>query len=267
MRALLKEYVTTSYSAVLFGVLSLLKHQLSETLLFQHNPEEVELWLRVLPQTKRAADAKAPDGTPLTDEGESVIAFLDECVQRCLKTPYRYLEDAEKLAGDARRASNELEGAEHVDTFVSPLLMTVLEQLSAKVAGTLLTPSDILALASFLRKLVFGLATEGVTIGFLDAFARAVDGALAEERLKSTCKLLRGAIRYEVELLHTYVQRFQGTPDLASHGRLAFEEPMDGISELVDQTMESGIISFSFLCSGSADIFETRSKKARRYCS
>jgi nucleolar pre-ribosomal-associated protein 1 len=34
------------------------------------------------------SDEEVHDGGPLVDEADAVISFFDDCVQRCLKTPY-----------------------------------------------------------------------------------------------------------------------------------------------------------------------------------
>jgi nucleolar pre-ribosomal-associated protein 1 len=41
---------------------------------------------------------------------------------------------------------------------LSPLVMPVLEQSTVKLVGKLLTPSDALAIAGFVRRLVFNFA-------------------------------------------------------------------------------------------------------------
>jgi nucleolar pre-ribosomal-associated protein 1 len=46
------------------------------------------------------------------------------------------------------------------EAFASPLLMTVLEQVVAKVDGKLMTPSDTLAVFTFLRQLLVRLASK-----------------------------------------------------------------------------------------------------------
>ncbi|TFK24236.1 hypothetical protein FA15DRAFT_423825 [Coprinopsis marcescibilis] len=181
---------------------SLVKHILSSTLLFQDDPEEVDLWLNSLPigprrvkivtrPKKKGGDEgdvneedeemetltlypEAPDGTRLTDERESVISFFDECVQRFLKAPYKYIEEMTSLTSTARSTSTSDSGAGEamdIDSVAEPtqnvskaaiptpsaLLCTVVEQLLAKVKGKFLPPSDVLAITTYLRKLLFAL--------------------------------------------------------------------------------------------------------------
>ncbi|KAJ2930741.1 hypothetical protein H1R20_g6371, partial [Candolleomyces eurysporus] len=108
------------------------------------------------------------DGTTLTDERLSVVAFLEDCVLRCLKTPYKYIEELESLAGDAAGEGRDVDSGASLP---SPLLITLVEQLEAKLisqggskgsSAVLLTPSDVLAIASYLRALLFSL------VGMLD---------------------------------------------------------------------------------------------------
>lgn len=95
---LLKMYAVTQSMAIRSATAVLLQHSLSSSLLFQHDPDELVLWLRSLPSTARPVDAQAPDGTSLTDERDAVISFLDECAQLCAKIPYRFLEELRSLA-------------------------------------------------------------------------------------------------------------------------------------------------------------------------
>ncbi|KAF6749443.1 hypothetical protein DFP72DRAFT_1173580 [Ephemerocybe angulata] len=153
---------------------------------------EVEVWIESLPvglrrvrEVKRLVDVnnddgedqektvtvfpETLDGTTLTDERTSVVTFLEDCVLRCSKTPYKYIEELEKMAG----VSPSVSGASDSTTTArlpSPLLVTLVEQLEAKLisqgsagSASLLTPSDVLAISVYLRALLFAL------VGKLDA--------------------------------------------------------------------------------------------------
>lgn len=110
-------------------------------------------------------ESESPDGAKLTDEVDAVITFLDDCLQRCSKNVYRYLEDLEQQHQqystaksdddrmDVDRPSTRGCGSIHV----SPLMITVIEQLSAKTRNSTLSPSDFLSLVSFVRKLTMKL--------------------------------------------------------------------------------------------------------------
>ncbi|KAG6810207.1 hypothetical protein H0H92_012898 [Tricholoma furcatifolium] len=103
--------------------------------------------------SRRRQGTKSPDGAPLTDEGDGVITFLDDCVLRCLKTLYRYIEDLDAL--ENLRDGPSQRRTERVEPLPNPLLvMTVLGQLKIKVSKKIVSGSDVLALASFVRKLM-----------------------------------------------------------------------------------------------------------------
>jgi nucleolar pre-ribosomal-associated protein 1 len=175
----------------------LLRHILGESILFQEDPDEPDLWLASLPSSRRSPGTESPDGASLTDEADGVITFLDDCVQRCLKTPYRYIEDLY----DIRNTDNH-----GLDVYPSPLFMTVLEQLSIKIEKKSLSPSDVLALATFVRKLVVGLMKKLEDVEILLAVAGKVDGMLTVDRLFAGYPIITAAIRREVALLRACLE-------------------------------------------------------------
>ncbi|WFD42222.1 hypothetical protein MPSI1_000863 [Malassezia psittaci] len=96
----------------------LLFYQLSKTTVFAHDTSEIQAWLITL---------------PLPDEGlSSVLNFVDDCWQRCLKTPHRY---AERARSHFNRNTSKLDinGA----PFASPLLMTIVEQARIRLSKKL----------------------------------------------------------------------------------------------------------------------------------
>ncbi|KAK7440039.1 hypothetical protein VKT23_017290 [Stygiomarasmius scandens] len=176
---------------------SLLERMLSNSVLFQDSPDEPSLWLACLPQIQRPSNGSAaPDGVVLTDEVQSVVAFLDDCIQRCSKTPYRYIDELHAMLNDVA----SLDSSPHQAT-VSPLLVTVLEQLTIKVTNKLLSPSDVLALSTFVRKLVLKLSCQTDDLRFLRAFACKVDDALNEGKLFGEYPVVSRGIRREVGIL------------------------------------------------------------------
>ncbi|KAG2014276.1 hypothetical protein CC2G_011109 [Coprinopsis cinerea AmutBmut pab1-1] len=263
---------TGNYELSIHGqIASLVKHVLASTLLFQDDPDEVDFWLNSLPYSVRRVKVvtrskkregggegkdtgrdeaedeeddemqtitvypETPDGTPLMDEREAVIAFLDECVQRCLKAPYKYIEEMESFANadstvmdvdstsDSTRLSPSTTGS--VST-PSPLLCTVVEQLAAKVRAKLLSPSDLLAITTFLRKLLFALLgrtdlwtvegegggslqTSNPNLGVLLSIANRISDSLDVEKLFFADEeegsprhgLIKQVVRREVDLM------------------------------------------------------------------
>ncbi|TFK65850.1 hypothetical protein BDN72DRAFT_178326, partial [Pluteus cervinus] len=204
LHILLIAFTSTKIPSIRHSLLQLLNHLLKSTILFQEDPDETTLWFKSLPHTKRSTDAEAPDGAKLTDEAESVVGFLDECVQRCLKTPYKYIEELYALQSSFSSTSEDQDqdvSSPHLDAYPSPLIMTLLEQLNAKITAKLLLPSDILALASYLRKLVYQLTTKQSDLAFLRMFVERLDEVLAGERLGEEFPVVSAAIRREVGLM------------------------------------------------------------------
>lgn len=197
---LLEAYTRSDVPAIRTALCELLQHVLAESIMFQEEPDEPHLWLLSLPTSRRAADTESRDGASLTDEADSVITFLDECIQRCLKTPYRYLEE---LYAISKTTDSDNQG---IDACPSPLLLTVLEQLSVKVEKKSLSPSDVLALTTFMRKLVLRLMTKLQSLKILLAVAAKVDDMLSVDRLFTDYPIVTSAIRREVALLWACLQ-------------------------------------------------------------
>jgi nucleolar pre-ribosomal-associated protein 1 len=210
LHILLSEYISTNGTAVRSGIAALIQKHLATTLLFQHDPDEIHSWLSAIPITRRAPDAHTADGTPLSDERETIVSFLDECIQRCTKTPYRYLEEFDALLASTV-GQPEADSVHEVLTSHSPLLMTVLEQLSAKTVGMLLTPSELLAIASFSRKLLFLLATTRSDLRILRECAKRLATVLrrASDLLKEH-PMVATAIVHEVNILLVMLDSLQG---------------------------------------------------------
>lgn len=118
--------------------------QLGQGVLFEHDPSEVEVWLESLPQTSNTGISR-------------LLSFLDECFQRCNKTPYKYLEDSLSFFSSQKNSSAmDVDGDErptNLQFLPSPLLFTLVEQLKAKIQGKIITPADNLDIVSFLRRL------------------------------------------------------------------------------------------------------------------
>ncbi|KAA1478653.1 hypothetical protein DENSPDRAFT_692792 [Dentipellis sp. KUC8613] len=201
---LLHSYVSTETTAIRNETEALLKRVLSESVLFQHDADEVYLWLSAVHPLCRPTQNEAPDGAPLTDEGNAVITFLDDCIQRCLKTPYKYIEGLQALVPEDDTAVQES------DNHPSPVIMTLLEQLNAKIAGRLLSASDALAVASFLRRLLVKLAGKELDLRFLRACADRFTAAVAREKLFEDYHVMSAAILHEAAIADASLRRLAG---------------------------------------------------------
>ncbi|KAK1230054.1 hypothetical protein PQX77_006870 [Marasmius sp. AFHP31] len=152
-------YASLSPSSSVTVLTKVLQHILGNSIILRPSHDEVSIWLSCLPVSVRPEQgSQSPDGAPLTDEIDAVVTFLDECVQRCVKTPYRYIDDLRNLGTEIRQSNMDVDGIADDDDLPSPLLMTVLEQLRIKVAQQLISPSDALAITTFLKKLLFRLS-------------------------------------------------------------------------------------------------------------
>ncbi|KAJ7459833.1 ribosome 60S biogenesis N-terminal-domain-containing protein [Mycena latifolia] len=178
----------------------LLVHLLSDSIVFQQNEEEPSLWLSALPTARRPSDNnyESLKGVSLVDEAAAVINFLDECIQKCLKTPYRYIEEMQTLHGPEIQQSSR-------DELPSPLIMVVLEQLVAKVASKQASPSDVFALAMFLRRLVLRLAGMQDDLLFLRQIATKIQEILGPDAGVSDYPDISDAIRREMKIMRSYL--------------------------------------------------------------
>ncbi|RDX51579.1 hypothetical protein OH76DRAFT_1554958 [Lentinus brumalis] len=233
---LLKAYIVTSVPAVRTAIVALLRHILAPGVLFQHDPDEITLWLDSLPLTHRLPDAKAPDGTPLTDEGDSVITFLDDCVQRCVKTPYKYVEELQALYSTTTIDADVSAIGTRPEAFPSPLLATVIEQLGAKLRGRLLTPSDALALVTFVRKLLVLLVGKTSDLALTSALVQKISSLLMNPTmLFSERTTVEAALTREMTILKSSLQQLQNPIKPKDRGgNPHFEEYMIGLQERLE---------------------------------
>ncbi|KIK54460.1 hypothetical protein GYMLUDRAFT_1022449 [Collybiopsis luxurians FD-317 M1] len=109
----------------------LLQQVLSSSVLFRRNEgvndryssgfEEVQLWLAALAGNRDLEDA------------DTVVAFLDDCVQRCMRTPERYLDALGEVFDATMSRVAQPSEADVQDGLPSPLLMTLVEQLDNRI--------------------------------------------------------------------------------------------------------------------------------------
>jgi nucleolar pre-ribosomal-associated protein 1 len=194
-------YTKTCHPSVRIATSDLLVHLLSSSIMFSHDHFELDLWLGALPSTHRGANATAPDGTELTDESSAVLAFLDDCIQRCLKTPYRYLEDGHAFFNQNVHLKAVSFTPDDPGVSPSPLLMAVLDQLRAKCVANLLSSSDILAIATFMRKLVCALTTKMHDLQRVCALGSKIEEILSSTAVAPDSIVMQKAIKRESELL------------------------------------------------------------------
>jgi nucleolar pre-ribosomal-associated protein 1 len=105
----------------------LIKEAMLGTILFEHNVKEWDVWQYALDKTS-----------------DFLLDFFDECVQRCLKTPYRYIEMA-------RVALTEV----HDTLCAGPIFFVMLEQYTIRLqSGFLEDNSSKVAFWDFVEQFI-----------------------------------------------------------------------------------------------------------------
>ena len=198
---LLSAYVSIGVIAVRDVIGALLRRLLSESILFEHDAEEVYLWLSSLPIGTPSKGTGTPDA-PLLDEQTAVISFLDDCMQLGLKMPYGYIEEIAVLSRGSTVNNNDQDGG----NAPSPLLATIMEQVFARVSANLLCPLSVLAIVSFVRKLLVRLSGKQGSMMLLVQLSERLsslpfdDGGLTEVHVIS-----RRAVAREIIALKNYL--------------------------------------------------------------
>lgn len=192
-------------------VLSLLVQSLKDSLLFQHNPDELRLWLNCLLHTmQHPTSAQSVNSVPESDRRKSLLVFLDDCMQRCAKTPYKYLEEMHSLQGSeiASKSIREptLDSSDTVHTLeMSPLVMTVIEQLAAKSRGSLLSASDLITIVSYIRNVVVSLLGNQNDMNLCRAIIRKLEIILTERESMDGRPSVSAALAKELAIISTCV--------------------------------------------------------------
>lgn len=186
-----------------------------ESILFDHDRQEWHAWLSCLPRTR---NPRIKPSAMLAMERLHLLSFLDDCVRRCMKTPYRYIEEAQALAAQSGSMVD-------ASTFPSPLLFTALEQFQAKLAGHHIASDAADVVIIFLRQLILSM------LGKLEAdnvrlLAKRLDMCIDAAEAKRETKL--ESLRCQVGVLQQQIDCFDGKK-IASSATVTFK-PMEGES-------------------------------------
>lgn len=102
---LLTLYLRTPYKHIRDLTARLVNQTLSDSFMFKHDPEEVDLWLQALPQNYMSRSS----GTTITmsTEQDSVLGFLDDCFARFGKAQYRYTDQLVDLVNNTAAQQNK----------------------------------------------------------------------------------------------------------------------------------------------------------------
>ncbi|KAK3825715.1 MAG: ribosome 60S biogenesis N-terminal-domain-containing protein, partial [Benniella sp.] len=140
-------FLTTAHPQIKSLTKRLISKLLGESILFQHDPSEPDLWVEALP----VSNYGRPD---LTSDQTAFLHFLDDCVARCLRTPYKYVDQSTAILSTLQdsMAIDPSQQQNFTQSF-SPLLMTVLEQFQYIYAKD--TSKDVAcSIAIFLYRLL-----------------------------------------------------------------------------------------------------------------
>jgi len=212
LRILLQGYLETQTAAIRREIGLLLRHVMADDPLFQHDPDEIYLWLECIPLSVSRGGTKSPDGVELVDGGGAVIKFLDDCFLRCARTPYKYFEDLSAVVPLPPSSQNSTEHSvvKQPELFPSPVLMTLLEQLSVLVKNNP-SPSNIYSLSAFIRHLIFRLAQKTQSLWFIQAVAEKAEIMFGDDVLASYPSIMK-AVRREFRILRACLGGLGGPP-------------------------------------------------------
>lgn len=198
---------STRTPAIESALKGLLVHLLSRSILFQEDPHEADTWIRALPSRKPIyanlpAHLLANTELYLQDEAQGVAVFFDDCVQRCLKTPYRYVEAARSIISTTL-SNRDITIQDDIESYPSPLIMTMLEQLEAKINNQTLMPSHIVGVVTYLRKVLFLLVGKTNDLTHLKTISEKLKTATSNLKIddRSGVSLSRRAVQKELNLL------------------------------------------------------------------
>lgn len=144
--------------------------------MFEHDHGELNIWLEALPALSSASDIS--QRAFLVAQQIHLLSFLDECVRRCMKTPYRYLEDVTTLIPDY------FEPTRRPHEMVSPLIMVILEQLRAKIAGQLIATEAVGVVLAYLKRVFLGLSGKVRDGRWLNEVVKRLEVGVREAREK-----------------------------------------------------------------------------------
>lgn len=169
---------TTTYHST-----ALLQTLLINTPLYDHDPSELDIFLSSLPRLP------AESGAAGVIQQVHFLSFIDDCVRRCTKLPYRYIDEVISLIPDYFLLGDEA-------SLPSPLLMTILEQWVAKVGGQHISSEAAGVVARVIRRLILGTLGKMRDCIWVEAYIGKMDGVLSKLRAEGNVKEgLEGVVR------------------------------------------------------------------------
>jgi len=166
--------------------------------MFDHDREEWTLWIDCLPRT-RSLEVKT--SATLALERLHLLGFIDDCIRRCMKTPYRYIEEVSALT-----SQHQIEVKQ--STLPSPLLFTMLEQFQAKLAGHHIASDAADVIMTYLRQIILSMTSKQHDFGVIALLEEKLRACLAAAEVKRETPL--PTLTAQNELLRAQISAFSG---------------------------------------------------------
>lgn len=191
---LLTLYISTPLEQVKTACEQLLKSLLAPSSFFEHDSAEIDAWLSSLPQAdthvasqaddeSRSKPSVTPSQQQISSEQRAVIAFLDECLLRCAKTPYRYIEASRQFLrenGSKDAEDDESQATSGADLLASPWLMALLEQFCIRIDKGLFDDAEsVEGFTAFFARLLPTLCAYARHTSTFEAMAFKINGHIA----------------------------------------------------------------------------------------
>lgn len=191
-----------------------------DSALFEHDPQELKIWLDALPRSSRSPDARGPENEELGDEKDAVVAILDKAVRECIKVPWHYLE-ASMLLYSISSSSRQEDGKEMDGTLegyspssaASPLLMALLEIFATMIRGQLKAPSSsALSVATYLRQVVLGVCIKQPDSQYALRVVAKLESIMETANHESHTRSILKAISREIKILREAILSMDNLP-------------------------------------------------------
>ncbi|ORX35335.1 ribosome 60S biogenesis N-terminal-domain-containing protein [Kockovaella imperatae] len=166
-------HLSTPHSITKMMTTDLVYQLMAPTLMFDHDTGELAIFVESLPRT--------PSGDVATKalalaQQIHILSFIDDCVRRFMKTPYRYIEELQDLNMD--------ETPVVARESVSPLLMTFVEQFQAKLLGEHISTEAAATFLAYVRRVLLCLCGKMSTPMVLSALVDRMEHGVREAREK-----------------------------------------------------------------------------------
>lgn len=239
----------------------MIKNVLGPSILFEHDPPELLLWLEALPRGIRAHDAKGPNGEELVDERETMIAILDKCIRECIKSPWKYVERTLEIYTaplTSEEATEEMTSGNFEgygpSSAASPLLMTLLEFFEGILKGEpALPPAAALSVATYLRRLLLGITLKQPNMYYVLRITSRLDLLLSIDNSETQAHSLEiiQSIHREFTILRGTLLRIEVPADVAL---LDDEEPVLAFLNRVENLVVGECVGRPFEVQSQADL-------------